>query len=184
MHHNRLALRAHLAFAKNDKRYRVLSGAQSFTTFVDKNCAMRINMWYPTSKVLPKKAASLQDKYFSHNIGHNHSYDFYTIGLLGKGYSSIFRSTDLDISDLSPGDPIEFSKTWGMQLREGKAVFIERENVFHSQFPASEFSISLNVIPFAGFLSSKKQYTLTDDNRKIDRVIIGDTLEERARYLQ
>jgi hypothetical protein len=59
----------------------------------------RLNAWYPDSKTVTVELETQLNDYFSIDSCHNHSVDFFTVGLLGPGYTTEFRETTEDLSD-------------------------------------------------------------------------------------
>jgi hypothetical protein len=155
-----------------------LSGSQSFTLESNRAFILRINSWYPPSR-LPEVGAREYDKYFSIDVCHNHNFDFFTCCVLGPGYESEFLETSDDLEHLQEGDVVSFDRSWTIRLGLGDSVFVPRETQFHTQRLPERFSATLNLIPLRGQSRSGRQYTLADDCRTVKRVIVGDAFIEQ-----
>lgn len=162
---DKLALRYFLFRAATDERFRRLTSAQSFYVFGCDAFYFRMNAWYPRSNVANSESARRLDKYFSIDSCHNHSIDFFTVGLLGPGYATEFRETQQDVSDARIGDRISFSRTWDDQLAEGKAFFVPKSSLFHTQYHPAAYSVSLNLVIWEPVRC--KQFTLAEDKETV-----------------
>jgi hypothetical protein len=150
-----------------------LTGAQSFSLCSNDEFVMRVNCWYPKSR-LPAEGDLEHQKYFSIGVCHNHNFDFFTSCVIGPGYKSDFLLTGDDLSNLAEGDTINFSQKWRVRLGFGDAIFVPRETQFHTQELPESFSATINLIPISGQSKTGRQYTLDDDHKTVRRVIIGD----------
>lgn len=166
---NHAALRYYLDMCKTRAVGRRLIGAQSFLVFSCAEFYLRLNIWLPEerSRSLFSEA---RGRYYSIGVCHNHSVDFFTVGLFGSGYSSDFFMTDQNLVGLKAGDKLEFTETRTLQLSKGKAVFVRRDRDFHIQYYPTELSISLNLIPIAE--RSPAQYTVDMKNRTVEKVLL------------
>jgi hypothetical protein len=123
-------------------------GAQSFIAHASKSYYARINFWQPKG-LRPLAINRRYDKYFSVGVLHNHSFDFFTVGIFGPGYKSIFFSLNVDIRNYEEGDIIPLEEGETLLLSKGLSIFMPKSTAFHVQYEPSEFSLSLNVIPTA-----------------------------------
>ena len=122
-----------------------MAGAQSYLVFLGKFFYARLNFW------LPERAGLLispqVDRYFSIGVLHNHSFDFFTAGLLGPGYRSTFFCVLDDIERYRIGDTLPLALDRRFQLNVGMALFVPKSTIFHVQHYPESLSISLNFIP-------------------------------------
>lgn len=169
------ALRYFLSNAIAEERNRQLTSAQSFFLFRNDHFLMRVNAWYPqTGRIGTTKDRF--ESFFSIDRCHNHSADFFTVGIFGPGYTTQFKETSQDLEHIGVGDRIEFDRVWEDQLDVGKALFIPRGTHFHTQFCPSRYSISLNLI--IDMSAQCLQFELEDDRATVRRVFDLVGLEE------
>ena len=122
-------------------------GAQSYIVYSDEFYYVRLNFWLPKIEISGFIEDRI-DKYFSIGVLHNHSFDFFTVGLLGPGYQSTFyRPVNLKIEHLEEGDHIQLEKTSVINLDVGRVIFVSKSYDFHVQYEPESLSISLNFIP-------------------------------------
>lgn len=120
-----------------------LIGAQSYIIFSGRNFFSRINLWFP----LPKQGVNERyRRYLSIEENHNHNYDLYTICLHGSGYESTFYQSRIDLPTLNVGEKVQLKALGKKAIRQGEALFMEKNNIFHLQHWPESFSITLNVI--------------------------------------
>lgn len=163
----RLALRYFIDRATTDERFRRLTSAQSFYVCGNDRFYMRLNAWYPQRRQAERHEQQLND-YFSIDRCHNHATDFFTVGVLGNGYRTIFRETARDLDGLTIGDEIEFSRIWEERLTLGKALYVPKTRYFHTQYHPEDYSLSLNLIVRAPVDCA--QYMLNSDCTKISEI--------------
>lgn len=164
-HHE--ALRYFLTSAISDPSRRRLLSAQSFFLYANDHMLIRINAWYPQSG----RSGNLRerfDSFFTIDRCHNHSADFFTVGILGPGYTSEFKETSQDLEQVSLGDKITFDRVWEDQLNIGKTIFLPKGSLFHTQFAPKEYSMSLNLIVDNG--ASCLQFELGEDRETVTKV--------------
>jgi len=170
LHVDDIALRYFINRASYEDRYWNLRGAQSFALYASDSYTMRINLWFPrgrNSGVLH----GVYERYFSVNVCHNHSFDFFTIGLFGPGYTSQFYSCDEHSHLHQPGDRIDLVKDKFFQLHPGVALFVEKGREFHTQYYPDDLSVSLNIIPKDLNSFSIHQYIVDAEKQIVETVI-------------
>lgn len=122
-------------------------GAQCYLLHSGENYYARLSFWLPKLD-RPSEIHRRIEQYFSIGVLHNHSFDFFTVGLLGSGYrSSFYCYNGDDIDGVNVGDKIELSKVVDMKLGTGEALFVSKSSDFHVQYEPEDFSVSLNIIP-------------------------------------
>lgn len=172
-----IAIRYFLKLASDVPDMRTLSGAQSFRVYKGEHYFIRMNLWFPENPMIGS-AAMLFREYLSVDVCHNHTFDFFTMGLFGPGYTSTYIETEDSLRDREVGDRFECSRRWDMTLTRGEAVFVQRYRQFHSQHFPPGLSVSLNIIPdrTSGRLSAEdrraRQYVIDPDTCVITRVVL------------
>ncbi len=122
-------------------------GAQSYLLHVGEHYLARLNFWPPKSQRQSVVSERVR-RYFSIDVLHNHSFDFFTVGILGCGYYSKFYQASLnDLEGRSIGETLQLKFVGDLTLNPGKAIFVAKSTEFHSQHEPEEFSVSLNFIP-------------------------------------
>lgn len=165
--HQHEALRFFLATAIANARYRTLSSAQSFFLFGNDHFRMRINAWYPQAGRTGNTKERFET-FFSIDRCHNHSADLFTVGVFGPGYTTQFKESSQDLKQVVVGDRIAFDRVWDDQLEMGRALFIPKSTVFHTQFCPSEYSMSLNLV--IDQTADCLQFELENDRETVRRV--------------
>ncbi|MDI1296586.1 MAG: hypothetical protein PSY12_12000 [bacterium] len=166
-----LAIRFCIDRLASDPFSKVMRGAQSFILMQCNEFMLRINLWFPETK-LPSSVLERYDDYFSVGVCHNHNFDFFTLGILGRGYTSKFFETADVLGEKWRGDEIDFSRSWEVSLAQGVSIFVKRDSQFHVQFAPEDFSISLNLIPRQKILDDDRQFIMCRDMRTIDKVLM------------
>lgn len=154
----------------HDPNHRKLCSSQSFPVYVSDTHAVRLNLWFPVGR-FSEEVNRLVDEYFSIDVCHNHSFDFFTVGALGPGYETTFHEARELPDDPEVGREMDFARTWSFRLEREQAVFVPAGTHFHVQHAPAEFSMSLNLIPSHQTCGTLPQIILGSDHRTIDRVI-------------
>lgn len=174
-----VALRYFLFRATVDARFRRLTSAQSFYVYGCDAFYFRLNAWYPERRMARIELETELNQYFSIDSCHNHSVDFFTVGLLGPGYTTEFCHTADDLSDVGVGDTVRFDRCWNDQLSLGRALFVPKSHIFHTQYAPEAYSLSLNLIVREPVTC--RQFRLADDKRTIcDTYDLRDAPQEQA----
>lgn len=153
-----------------------LSSAQSVILSRGESHIVRLNFW-PSEDGRLHQAKSMVQDYYSIGVWHNHTFDFFTIGLAGPGYKTEFLGVDDMTGTYMLGDKIKADRAWSFQLNKGRSAYVRALNEFHCQNYPSEFSVSLNVIPYAvrksamSSLSINRQYII-DGGGVVTRVLV------------
>lgn len=156
-----------------DVNHRKLCSSQSFPVFVSDTHSIRVNLWFPTGNFSSSVNKMVED-YFSIDVCHNHSFDFFTVGAFGPGYQTRFFSTECDLSSVLIGDSIDFNKEWSFQLNKGRSVFVPAGGHFHVQYVPPAFSMSINLIPMKQNTGRVPQILLKQDCSTVEKVIVRD----------
>lgn len=169
-----LALRYFLYKGCLDARFRKLTSAQSFFVYGCESFYLRLNAWYAKSTLVDSQSVGRLERYFSIDNCHNHSFDFFTVGLLGSGYTTDFGSTSENLSNLQVGDRIRFDRVWSDQLTRGRAFFVEKGVMFHTQYAPADYSVSLNLMIRKDQLC--RQFSLGADKETVSEIYdLSDT---------
>lgn len=131
--HQHQALRFFLSNAIATERYRRLTSAHSFYICGNEYFRMRINAWYPQAGQTGEIKERLESP-FTIDRCHNHSFDFFTVGVFGPGYTTQFKETSQYLEKIGVGDEIIFDHVWEDQLKMAKALFVPKSTIFHTQF--------------------------------------------------
>lgn len=149
-------------------------GAQCYLFHLGDNYLARMNFW-PARSYRDSVISERVRRYFSINLLHNHSFDFFTVGVLGSGYYSKFYEVELaDLEGRSVGDTICLRPNCELTLSQGRAIFVTKSTEFHSQYEPDIFSISLNFIPKkldSVGSSDLAQFIVNPDSNVIERII-------------
>jgi hypothetical protein len=125
-----------------------LAGAQSYIIYGCTAYYLRINFWLPFAE----RHAFISDRfnrYFSIGVLHNHSFDFFTVGILGDGYNtSIYEAVASKINaNMNIGDNVDLVFSEEFKLERCKSIFFPKFVNFHTQYEPDTISASLNLIP-------------------------------------
>lgn len=155
-----------------------LQGAQSFVIHRSVNMVARLNLWFPPGKlghVVPEYR-----RYLSIDELHNHNFDFFTIALLGSGYTSTYYRLDDWSPDYKAGSRIELGEGKVHRLAGKTVHFVERLYDYHAVNWAEEFSVSLNVMP--NNRPDQVQYIVDNSNMTVKFVIGATSSDSEAIY--
>jgi hypothetical protein len=125
---------------------------------------LRANIWAPGMDYGDSRITD--DRVYSYGIPHDHNFSFLTGGYLGSGYSTtLYEWEDLSARFVGRTAQIHFLEE--THLPEGKIMVYRRFWDIHSQGPAEDFSLSINVLPH--FASEERQFFLDSDLALISR---------------
>ena len=119
---------------------------------------LRVNIWPELKSIGPSKpyVADLHAYY----LPHNHVFNMLTTGYWGSGYDTEVLETNQDLSSGYIGMKIEFGKELRARLGCGDVLYMEHGKDFHTQYPPSDFSASLNLLAFPKDMALTPQYCL------------------------
>jgi hypothetical protein len=146
-----------------------LQGAQSFVIHRSQHMVARFNLWFPPGQhgyIVPEYR-----RYLSIDELHNHNFNFFTILLLGSGYSAQYYRDENWISDLSEGDSLPLGEPKNFQLTEDAVHLIDSLYDYHSVAWPENFSVSLNVVP--NDKPTEDQYIVDHEKMVVKFVIPG-----------
>lgn len=125
---------------------RDMIGAQCFLLHSGKSYYARLNFWLPRTEMFESISKRIEN-YFSIGVLHNHSFDFFTVGVHGPGYRSQFFECSSDPDGCNVGDYLPLVKASEIQLSRQTAIFVPKTFTYHVQYEPESYSISLNIIP-------------------------------------
>jgi hypothetical protein len=117
---------------------------------------LRANMWPACMAETP---SDWEKSLFAYMMPHDHNADFLTVGYWGPGYETDIYEYDPERTLGYDGERVDIRFLERTQLTNGKVMFYRANRDIHTQLPAKEFSISINLLsadPDA--VRSTKQY--------------------------
>jgi hypothetical protein len=151
------------------KTWPKMNGAQSFYLFEGHNVVVRINLWFPSGALNP--AIDRLRKYLSVGELHNHDFDFFTICLLGSGYSTHFYRDKKYSGRLRKGDQPDLEDLGIFHLQGDSVLYVEKDIDYHLQHWPNDFTVTLNAIPRKTHSEKNIQYILDSKTLTIKTVI-------------
>ena len=136
---------------------------------------IRANVW-PANNIQDYRV----DELYSTLIAHDHNFSFLTVGYLGKGYETEIWEYDYSSVAGYVGEKVDMRFLERTFLPVGKVMYYRESTDIHTQFPAKEFSVSLNIIPLTRSACRKEQFWF-DMNKKTIKSIVENSAT--GRYL-
>jgi hypothetical protein len=163
------ALRHFVSFQLRDGAWPTLEGAQSFVLARTDSMIVRTNLWFPPAA----RTANLDTyrKYLSIGEIHNHDFFFFTICLLGPGYTTQFYLDQAYSDSWDVGDKPMLEDLGVHALDDEKVLFVERDLDYHAQHWPQAFSATLNLIPRNVSGKHPVQYILDANDLSIKTVV-------------
>jgi hypothetical protein len=127
---------------------------------------LRANMWPPC---LGENPTEWEKTLFAYMMPHDHNADFLTVGYWGPGYETDIYEYDPAQTLGYDGERVDIQFLERTRLTDGKVMFYRANRDIHTQIPAREFSISINLLsadPEA--VKSTKQYWFDVERGVID----------------
>lgn len=128
---------------------------------------VRANIWPGVNDYVYKIN---NEKVFSYNYPHDHSFSFLTVGYLGPGYVSDYYETDPDEIVGYPGEKVTLRFKGRSQLTEGRSLVYRAHKDVHVQFPPESTSVSLNLFGNGLLASISDQYIFDIKNSCIAKI--------------
>lgn len=172
--HDAEALRALVRTHVADGRWPLMQGTQSFYLHSCEKFRIRANLWFPASHPLAGEAGYRD--FLSIEKCHNHDFAFFTICVLGSGYTTRLYTADNYRQDLTVGQRVEMQENTTLNLQGDSVMFIERDFDFHSQLFPDTLSVTVNLIPVRDVRHSV-QYSVSEPEGVIERKIFTDAGE-------
>jgi hypothetical protein len=161
--------------------------AQTFMLGVGPNFVVRANIWSPPDKHLAVEAAE-RDNFYYH-VAHDHNFTFMTGGYLGSGYrTTLWEYAGGRIAGL-PGERVNLNFVEETTLPEGKVMVYRKSVDVHSQGPANDFSVSLNLLAITSdtVLDRSNQYIFDTQTMTVKQALSSSAgrvmLTNLARYV-
>ena len=146
----------------------VLHNAEKFT--------VRAATWGPPSDD-PRIRDAERSMYY-YDRPHDHNFSFLTGGYLGSGYETLIYDYDYDSVAGEIGERVDVRFLEKTSLPQGKIMFYRASTDIHSQLPATEFSISLNLLIHNKAETAKIQYDFDLAPGALSGSISGYTRQE------
>lgn len=167
LRHDGLLVRDWIQHAIAQETLPEMQGAQSFVIHRSPRMVARLNLWLPPGElghIVPEYR-----RYLSIDELHNHNFDFFTILLLGSGYSARYYRDEDWISDLREGSTLDLGEPALFRLAGDAVHLVDRLLDYHSVNWPEEFSVSLNVMP--NDAPTEDQYIVDADHMSVKFVI-------------
>jgi hypothetical protein len=116
---------------------------------------IRANFWPSERDSLFK--ASGNSPFFYH-VPHDHNFSFLTVGYLGPGYWSDYYEYEFDKVAGVPGEKVDLRFVEKSRLEPGKVMLYRAHRDIHTQLPADEMSVSINIMHATPALPFLNQY--------------------------
>lgn len=127
---------------------------------------LRANMW-PRCK--NDEPADWEKSIFAYLRPHDHNADFLTIGYWGAGYETDIYEYDPDRTVGYEGEEVDIQFLERTRLSQGKVMFYRANRDIHTQLPADEFSISINLLAAdSDSMQSARQYWFDVEHGRIE----------------
>ncbi|WP_420607954.1 hypothetical protein [Novosphingopyxis sp.] len=172
------------AFRKNDQALRalirqhvgggqwpIMRGTQSFYLYESKQFRMRANLWFPASHPLAGQAGYRD--FLTIEKCHNHDFSFFSICVLGSGYTTRMYGAKDYAQTLQVGERVILEPECTFGLNGDTVMYVERDLDFHSQLFPETLSVTVNLIP-AREMRRSVQYSVDEENGTIERKIHTD----------
>lgn len=164
------ALRALIARHSMDGEEARLQGAQSFLITHNDHYGIRVNLWFPQTKLAMVNPR--YRKYLSIGELHNHDFDFFTLCLSGPGYTSRFYRDRCFSPWRGAGETLDLEALGSVCLAGEAVMLVEHSQDYHAQAWPESFTTTLNLIPNEG-PELRVQYVVDEDSLAIRDVIRG-----------
>lgn len=100
---------------------------------------LRAVIWLPISERYPPEI-------FSYFEPHDHSFDFFTVGFWGPGYTTRLYEYDYERVKGIPGEIIDLRFVEEAKLTCGKVMYYYGSRDAHIQYPSDSLTVSLNLL--------------------------------------
>ncbi len=147
--------------------------AQTFLLGITDKFALRANVWMPPSE--DPKIRAWEEKLYYYNVPHDHNFSFMTGGYCGSGYETIIYEYDYESILGLENETVPLRFLERTTLPKGKIMYYRASVDIHSQMPAREFSISLNLLPVNPADRLKTQYIFDPANQRIKEPVRNST---------
>jgi hypothetical protein len=150
--------------------------SQVFVLHSDVKFTVRAATWAAPSNDARIREAERSMYYYDRP--HDHNFCFLTGGYLGAGYETLIYEYDHDAVKGEVGERVDVRFLERTSLPQGKIMFYRASQDIHSQLPASEFSISLNLLVQNAAEMAKIQYDFAIEPGAASGSISGYTRQE------
>jgi hypothetical protein len=137
--------------------------AQTISLFTCEKFYVRVNAWPKTNNVW-------QDELYRILQAHDHNFNFLTVGYHGAGYTTEIWEYDYNSVIGYEGEKVDMKFLESTSLPKGKAMIYRQSQDIHAQFPAQEYSISINVMPATREVLKKEQFWFDLSKKEIKSI--------------
>ncbi len=114
---------------------------------------------------------------FSYGLGHDHNFNFLTVGYLGPGYRTDLYEYDHDSVAGFVGEVVDLKYCGEEYLRAGDVMLYRAHKDVHVQHPPESMSISLNLVEINRNTAYKNQYEFDIRSSKIKSILGENRLQ-------
>ena len=139
--------------------------AQTITLYSNDNFYLRVNAW---PKI--KSSNGWENNLYRTLQAHDHNFDFLTVGYLGEGYETEIWEYDYEKVGGYEGEKVDLKYLETTKLPKGKVMIYRASKDVHAQFPAEEYSVSINIMPNNKKVLKREQFWFTLDKKEIKSV--------------
>src|SRR5687768_16411301 len=139
-----------------------------------KKFLLRANFWPAAGDSIVVNSGT--DPFF-YGLPHDHNFSFLTVGYLGPGYWSDYWEYDYSGVAGYVGEPVELRFVERARLDRGKVMLYRAHRDVHSQLPAEEMSVSLNILGMSASHEFRDQYRFDVERKRVAAIINNTALE-------
>lgn len=136
-----------------------------------RSCFVRANIWRKSKS--RAGTFDFDNKLYSYHDGHDHNFDFMTVGYYGSGYHTRIFEYDQSKVTGEIGERVEMRFLEETTLPKGKVMFYRKSVDIHEQFGPDEISVSLNLMTLSPTQRYRQQYRFDLNNGLISGYVDG-----------
>lgn len=142
--------------------------SQTIKIFNNNKFYIRVNAW-------PKLEddSMWQNELYQSLQAHDHNFDFLTVGYFGKGYKMTIYEYDFESVNGYIGENIEMKFLETTTLPIGKTMIYRASKDIHIQYPAEDYSLSINIMPASFNLLKNDQFWFDMNTNTIRSIAQG-----------
>ena len=139
-----------------------------------KNYLLRANFWPAEHDSIVVNSGMAP---FFYGLPHDHNFSFLTVGYLGPGYWSEYYEYDYETVVGHVGEKVDLRFVERSRLEPGKVMLYRAHRDVHSQLPADEMSVSLNILGRPSSQAFRDQYRFDAERGEVAGIINDTSLE-------
>ena len=139
-----------------------------------KNYLLRANFWPAEHDSIVVNSGMAP---FFYGMPHDHNFSFLTVGYLGPGYWSEYYEYDYETVAGHVGEKVDLRFVERSRLDQGKVMLYRAHRDVHSQLPADEMSVSLNILGHPTSQAFRDQYRFDVARGEVAGIINHTSLE-------